>query len=400
MSSETEASRPITLFLCGDVMIGRGIDQIMSRPSHAELREADVKDARHYVELARKKSGPIPKRVEPTYVWGDALGEIEKRAPDAHIGNLETSITSSDAYWEAKGIHYRMYPMNVACLTGSRLDVCALANNHVMDFGEPGLLETLAVLRGAGIKAAGAGSNIDEAQRPAEVRLPGGGRLLVFSFGTGDSGVPWTWQATESKPGICFLADLSEAGAAQVVERVASEKQRGDIAVASIHWGSNWGYEVPAEHIRFAHRLVEGGVDVVHGHSSHHPRPIEVWNRKLILYGCGDFINDYEGIPGYEELRDDLVLMYFAKLDSANGELLDLEMVPMQISRMRLQRASVADARWMAARLGDVSEPLGSSIAVARDGSVLRPVRTREVIAGGPVDDTRLDDILEVPHRG
>jgi poly-gamma-glutamate synthesis protein (capsule biosynthesis protein) len=226
-----------------------------------------------------------------------------------------------------------MHPENVACLTAARLDVCALANNHVIDFDERGLIQTLDVLRGAGIQPAGAGHNVEEAQRPATVPLRTAGRLIVFSFGTGDSGAPWTWQATESRPGIDFVADLSDAGASQVIERVTRARQPGDIVMASIHWGSNWGYEVPAEHIRFAHRLVEGGVDVIHGHSSHHPRPIEVWNRKLVLYGCGDFINDYEGISGYEAFRGDLVLMYFAKLDAASGDLLDLEMVRCRSAR-------------------------------------------------------------------
>ena len=74
--------------------------------------------------------------------------------------------------------------------------------------------------------------------------------------------------------------------------------------VASVHWGSNWGYDIPREQTVFAHRLIdEAGVDIIHGHSSHHVRAIEVYKDRLILYGCGDFLNDYEGISGYEEFR-------------------------------------------------------------------------------------------------
>ena len=398
MSGATEPSHAVTLFLGGDVMTGRGIDQIMLRPSRAELRESYMKDARGYVELARNKSGPIPMPVDAQYVWGEALGEFGKRNPDVRIANLETSVTRSDDYWNKKGIHYRMHPENIACLTAARLDVCALANNHVLDFGERGLLETLEVLQGAGIQTVGAGRDPAEARLPAALPLPGGGRILVLSFGTGDSGVPWTWQATATRPGIDFLSDLSEAGARQVVERVARAKQPGDIVVASIHWGRNWGYEVPAAHIRFAHRLVEGGVDVIHGHSSHHPRPIEVWNGRLILYGCGDFIDDYESISGYEAFRDDLVLMYFAKITAANGDLVGLEMVPMQIQRMRLAHASADDAQWIADRLARISEPLGSSISLSPDGGSLRLARASDGDAGGAVSNARLNDILAPPH--
>ena len=98
-------------------------------------------------------------------------------------------------------------------------------------------------------------------------------------------------------------------------------REPGDVVVASIHWGSNWGYDVPATHTDFAHRLIDAGVDVVHGHSSHHPRPIEVYQGKLILYGCGDLIDDYEGIGGYQKYRDDLRLLYFATVSPGTGRM-------------------------------------------------------------------------------
>ena len=96
-----------------------------------------------------------------------------------------------------------------------------------------------------------------------------------------------------------------------------------------------------------AHRLVESGIDVVFGHSSHHIRPIEVYRRRLILYGCGDFINDYEGITGYEQYRDDLVTMFFPSIDPGTGALVHLRMTPMQIRKFRLHHVSGADARWL-----------------------------------------------------
>ncbi len=104
--------------------------------------------------------------------------------------------------------------------------------------------------------------------------------------------------------------------------------------------GINWDYHISQDQIYFAHRLIDGGVDVVHGHSSHHPRPIEVYRDKLVLYGCGDFLNDYEGIKGYEEFRDDLRLLYFVSVQPQTGKLASLRMVPMQARQMRLRHAS------------------------------------------------------------
>lgn len=364
------ASDRVTVLLTGDVMTGRGVDQILRHPSEPRLHEPHVRDARIYVELAETHSGPIPRHVDNAYVWGDALEALAQVAPAAHIVNLETSITRSDAYWRGKSIHYRMHPDNVGCLTAARIDVCALANNHVLDYGRAGLLETLQTLEEAGLKTAGAGRTLEEARRPATVACPGGGRVITFAFGAESSGILPEWAATEDRPGVDLLPDLSDATGAGICPRIERVKQPLDVAIASVHWGENWGYEVPREHVRFARRLVDAGVDVVHGHSSHHCRPIEVYRNRLILYGCGDFIDDYEGIAGHEEFRDDLVLMYFASLTPA-GELERLQMVPLQQRRLRLNRASAADTAWLRDTLEGVSAGFGTHVALEGDGALL-----------------------------
>jgi poly-gamma-glutamate synthesis protein (capsule biosynthesis protein) len=358
------------VFLCGDVMTGRGIDQILPHASAPEIHEPYVQDARDYVALAEQANGPIPRPVQPAYVWGEALNELQRVAPDARIINLETSITRSDDYWKGKGINYRMSPPNAACLTAARIDACALANNHILDYGYIGLEETLQTLKQAGVRTTGAGRDLEAARQPAIVGLRRGGRLVVFSAGTESSGIPPEWAAAEDLPGVDFLDDLSEATAGAFLDRVRRTKRPGDVVVASIHWGGNWGYEVPSSHVQFAHWLLEGGVDFVHGHSSHHPRPIEVYRSKLVLYGCGDFLDDYEGISGYEQFQDDLVLMYFANIELHSGELLRLEMIPMRICRMRLTRASPDEAEWVRATVDRVSRPFGSGVVLKRNGAL------------------------------
>jgi poly-gamma-glutamate capsule biosynthesis protein CapA/YwtB (metallophosphatase superfamily) len=345
------ATSRIALFVCGDVMTGRGIDQIFAHPSDPAIHERFMLSALGYVDIAEQKSGRIPRAVEPAYIWGDALDELQRVRPEARIINLETAVTRSDD-WVGKGINYRMNPANVACLSAAHIDCCALANNHVLDWGVSGLRETLDTLHAAGLKTAGAGKSRSEAEAPAELALPNGRRILVFSLGAESSGVPPQWAATDHRPGVDFLADLSERTVARIVSRVRAIKQPGDIAVLSLHWGSNWGYEIAADEVQFAHQLIErAGIDLIHGHSSHHAKAIEVFQGKLILYGCGDFINDYEGIAGYEAFRGDLGLMYFPTLDAATGRLLGLELVATQMMRFRVQRAVEADARWLCAML-------------------------------------------------
>ena len=169
------ASSTITLFLAGDVMTGRGVDQILPHPGAAELREGYIRDARDYVALAEAVSGPIPRPVDPAWPWGEALAIIGEAEPDVRVVNLETSITGDGDFAPDKGIHYRMHPDNIGCLTAAGLDVCVLANNHVLDFGIAGLTETLEVLHAAGLRTAGAGRNAAQAWRPAQVDAGQGG---------------------------------------------------------------------------------------------------------------------------------------------------------------------------------------------------------------------------------
>ena len=149
-----------------------------------------------------------------------------------------------------------------------------------------------------------------------------------------------------------LLEDLSARSGEAAAPRIAAERRSGDIVVASIHWGGNWGYDVSPGQRAFARALIDGGVDAVHGHSSHHPKGIEVYRERPILYGCGDLINDYEGIEGYEAFRPGLSLMYFPSFDAVGGRLLEFSLAPMRLRRMRLERATRDDAAWLRVALG------------------------------------------------
>jgi len=358
----------LTLFLCGDVMTGRGIDQVLPHPNPPYLMEPCVTSALQYVELAERANGPIRKPVDFSFIWGEALAELDRMRPDLRIVNLETAVTTSEDC-QPKGINYRMHPKNVPCLTAARIDCCLLGNNHVLDWGHAGLRETLSSLRKAGIKTAGAGLDIEQTEAPAILDVAGKGRVIVFSFGDVSSGVPLGWAASEDRPGVNLLPDLSEETAVRIARQVKGVKKTGDVAIASIHWGANWGYRVPARQRAFAHALIDlADVDIVHGHSSHHPKGTEIYKEKPILYGCGDFLDDYEGIEGYEEFRDDLVLMYFPSIDPANGRLFEFKMTPMQIRNFRLNRPVDRDADWLRNVLDRECRPFGVRVDAAAEG--------------------------------
>lgn len=359
----------LTLFLCGDVMLGRGIDQILPYPSNPILHENYLTNALQYLQLAERKNGEIKRPVDFNYIWGEALHVLANLDPDYRIINLETSITTSED-WMPKGINYRMNPKNSPILSAAKIDVCVLANNHVLDWGEKGLLETLETLHLAGIKTAGAGVNVIEATTPAIIPLSTG-RILFFSIASPSSGVPEQWSAQAQSPGVNFVPNFSKTTATKFKAHIQKWRQPGDIIVVSIHWGDNWGYQISSEQRTFAQSLIrDAGVNLIHGHSSHHIKGMEIYNHRLIIYGCGDFINDYEGISGYEAFRSDLPVMFFPSIDISTGDLINLTLVPLHLKKLRLEKASLEDVRWIKKVLNREGYNLNTHFEISADQSL------------------------------
>lgn len=365
--SETHS---VTLFLCGDVMLGRGIDQILPNSVNPKLYESYVKDARDYVRLAEIKNGPIPQPVSFSYIWGDAMEIWKKMAPSAKIINLETSVTTLNKPWAGKGINYRMHPKNVKVLRAANINFCSLANNHSLDWERAGLLETMNTLKKSGILFAGAGINDLEAAVPASLPLQQG-KIIVFAYGANSSGIPESWATKENSSGINMLPGNDEIAVSLIKHEISKIKQKNDIVVLSLHWGGNWGYDIPLKHQKLAHELIDKAwVDLIHGHSSHHPIGIEVYHKKLIIYGAGDFINDYEGIGGYEQFRGELSLMYFPVVNQENGELISMKIFPMETKNFRLHHASKSDALWLNSILNREGIQFGTSFKWNKDHSM------------------------------
>ncbi|WP_067897363.1 CapA family protein [Nocardia vaccinii] len=380
MTSPPVQPGPVLLALAGDVMLGRGIDQVLAHPVDPELREPCVDDARRYVELAEQASGPIPRPVAPAWPWGEVSAMLGHLDIGARVINLETAITADGEFARGKGIHYRISPRNIAALSAGRPDVCVLANNHVLDFGPRGLYDTLTALADAGIATAGAGLTRDHAYRPAVVDLDDGRHVIVAAVAAASSGVPGSWAAQPRRPGVWRIDDLSSPAASdQVAAIVSAHKRAGDVAVVSVHWGPNWGYGVADSEMVFAHRLIDAGIDVVHGHSCHHPRPLEFYRGRPILYGCGDLINDYEGIRGYQWYHPDLHLLFVVSV--APGGDSGVRMLPLRIRRMRLEPAGAAEAEWLCATMDHISRPFHTGIVAGPDG-LLVAEHTRGLFAG------------------
>jgi poly-gamma-glutamate synthesis protein (capsule biosynthesis protein) len=250
----------VRIAFMGDVMLGRLVDE--------RLRTA-----------------------APASVWGDTLPVLA--GADLRIANLECVLARGGTPWPGKVFHFRSAPQNVACLTAAAIDAVSLANNHTLDYGPGALLESVAALDAAGIRHAGAGADDDAAWSPAVVRAGGlDVGLVAFTDNTPD------WAAAPRSPGVAYApVDAAHPLGRRLREVVRATRPAVDVLIVSAHWGGNWGAEVPAEHRALAHVLVEDGADLVFGHSPHIVRGIEVHRGHPIIYGAGDFIDDYAVDP-------------------------------------------------------------------------------------------------------
>lgn len=298
LTSDTSDDETICFGFTGDIMLGRGIDAILPYHVDGVLHESYMRNAKGYVELAIKENGPLSQdEINErgfNYIWGDLVETFES-VPNMMVVNLETSLTTSDDYAKDKGINYRAHPLNARSLQVFGSDsIVTLANNHVLDWGESGLLETLQTLDDAHIKYSGAGRNLDEAITPA-TSLVKNKNVAVVAVGLSSAGVPMHWKADTNKSGVYVMDNESVKNAVEIMKTFNESISDEAIKIVSIHMGPNWNPRIPENWRKFAHTLIDHGADIVIAHSSHHVKGIEVYRNKMISYGLGDFLNDYEG---------------------------------------------------------------------------------------------------------
>jgi len=299
-------------------------------------------------------------------IWGDMVDRL--RGLDGLFVNLECCLSTRGEPWR---ITYHPFLFRadpdwaVPALETVGVDWCSLANNHVLDFGEPALLDTLDALADAGIAFSGAGHDRETAFEPVTVVI-GDLTVTVVSF---TDNTP-EYAATDTSPGTAYvdIGDPSEAAREPVRDALEKARSRDtDLLVASLHWGPNMVTEPPEPFRRFAHWLVDEGVDVVHGHSAHVVQGIEVYRGAPILYDTGDFVDDYAVDAG---LRNDRGFLFELTVD-ANGRPVELRLVPTEISDFAVHTAAPEAAAWIRQRMRERSEAFGTEFGSDGDHLVL-----------------------------
>ncbi|KAL3805397.1 hypothetical protein HJC23_009104 [Cyclotella cryptica] len=252
-----------------------------------------------------------------------------------------------------------------------------LANNHIIDFGRQAFVEeTLPFLNSytkqcqGFAQFAGAGSNIHEASRPAHwtLNLPSTNdevkqvEVYVMAAGSMDSGVPRQWGAATDSAGVFQLPRLDSMHAVNDavdllkywmgIHGIAPTKlpSSKSLVILSVHWGPNWAYRYSGDNQKFrrefAHACIDQcGVDIIYGHSSHHIRGIEGYNGKLIIYGAGDLINDYEGFANAgDEKYCKFGALFLADFCIETKDLYRLTLVPTFMNRLQLKLLCPSDS--------------------------------------------------------
>jgi len=338
MESSSHITKMFRIAILGDVMLGRLVDQIF--PNHVESPQ----EHKHVEMLFRHHGSKMKLPIRDyKYPWGDVLGDMLKA--DLRIINLETSVTTHNMKWPDKAFNYRMHPFNLKVLKEANIEYVSLANNHTLDFSYEGMMETMDSLSKNGIHWAGVGKNLEEAQRPAIFGIDGK-KVACFSFADHYS----YWAASQEKPGINFLDvdSYTSEDISNIKELIGStrDKENPDLVIVSLHWGGNYCWIPSKEKQEFAHQLVDDcGVDIIHGHSSHHIQGIEIYKGKPILYGCGDFIDDYAVT---EEYRNDLGFAYFVDWNFESKSVQKIELIPTKVELCAVSKnVNVSDREWL-----------------------------------------------------
>jgi poly-gamma-glutamate capsule biosynthesis protein CapA/YwtB (metallophosphatase superfamily) len=322
-----------------------------------------------------------------TYVWGNTI-DIIKRA-DFSLINLECAVSSNGKEWNKtfKVFHFRANLDAIQVLNSASIDYVSLANNHILDYDVEALLDTLDILDKNNISHSGAGRNLKEAIKPAIIEkklkpkrsnnrncycnvdkkevnvddddLKNNIRIGLISLTDNEPG----WEAKDDFAGINYIPITLEPGRYydRLQNYIEKAKKQSDLVIVSSHVGPHFRETPSMKYVNFAHKIIDFGADIYWGHSNHMPQGIELYkhnnNNKIILYDCGDFIDDYAIDSNYRNDLSFIFLLHFfmdrnSKLSKNNNNnsnsniLLQnsmIELIPTKITNFMVNTISVDD---------------------------------------------------------
>ncbi len=329
---------PLTVGLTGDVMVGRGV-----------ARAVEVYGLDHPLVAVV----PLLGRADLTFADLACVYTGRAIRPEETAGNR---------------FYARAEPSHVEVLRRAGLDGVSLANNHLCDYGNVGLRDTVAALDEAGIAHAGAGENLAAAEAPIRL-VRRGWRVSTLAFTVH----PAAWAAGPSTPGIRYLS-IDGPGLARARAAILAERSTADLLIVSVHWGTNLHVRPEHKLRSFARALVEAGADVVWGHGAHVVQGVEWVHGRPVLYDTGDLVDDYVADP---QVRNDIGGVFLVR--AQRGGIESVEVHPTRIRGMRALPAEGVERERALIRLASLCRELGTHAEIEA-GCLRLPARLPSLV--------------------
>lgn len=262
-------------------------------------------------------------RSNKCYIFGDTKDII--KPDDLFCVNLETTLTDSDDKYPDKVFNYKLKPNLAGVLNTIGIDYCALANNHILDFKQQGLEDTINTLDKLKIKHSGAGKNYI---KPAFFN---NGNIAIFSVS--DHFLHWKGQGV-------FIIDINSVSEVlKLKEIIEKESKNAKFRILFMHWGANF-LKTPTNAMKITANLLlqDGTVNIIAGTSSHHIQKIEKINNGIVFYGLGSYLDDF---AVNEEYRSYLGILAKLEIDG-NYNLKKFEIIPTKINKREILQVNVA----------------------------------------------------------
>ncbi len=311
----------------GDIMLGRGVAYWIEKKGNYEMAFENVKSSLDV---------------------GDVV-----------FGNLENPLTSSEKGLNKNGkIVLKAKPEAMTALTSAGFNLVSLSNNHILDYYEKGLFDTMELLDQNGIVHAGGGKNLDEARKLAIIEK-NGLKIGLLAY-TDMAEIIFA-----GDPYLSFAAGPEKSGVAPrkyelIKEDIEKARGQVDLLAVSLHWGIEESFRITPEQVEFAHKLIDDGADIILGHHPHQFQGIEIYKGKPILYSMGNIMFDQNE---HENMESFIVDMKYK-----GTELTALTAIPVRIlEKSHVDIQTGTDASAILKRQSSLSAELGSEPEIKDD---------------------------------
>lgn len=311
----------------------------------------------------------VGKKLEAEGGYPSAFSSVKGilKQGDIVFANLEAPLTaSSHGLSKEKKIVLKASPDAIEAIKTGGFNLISLSNNHIMDYYDTGLFDTISLLDENGIAHAGAGKNLEEAGRPAVIEKNG------YKIGL----LCYTDMAKyiyDGQPRISFEAGPDKAGVVPrdyevIRQAVAQLRPRVDLLAVSLHWGVEESFTITPEQVDFARKLLDDGADMILGHHPHQFQGIELYKGKPIIYSMGNFLFDQNDPENMES--------FIVEMEYEGGTLKSLTAKPVRIadkSRVELQSGEAAfnileREAGLCEKLGTVADIVDDTLVFRLDG--------------------------------